>query len=237
MRRRDPRQRGAWHAACSTSHMQHDTFTPLASRRSVSSPCSVSRRSCERRRRNVHSDGHRQHARRRRRVRAGDRRRRRFAADADRDALMAAIKQGGTDAVRSLLATRPTIGVAAARRRSVPPSSTSYAARLAEWSADHAVTAEPIVFVGAGLPGAPAKRGLRSGSGDASRCRRPDRVTASWCRPRRSGSTRTARSTPKDYSDVVVRLVERRSSSSATADGCRHFLDPLERSLRSVVRR
>ena len=86
----------------------------------------------------------------------------RFATDADRDALKAALARGGTMAARQWLATRGDVGTVqvSARRTAI-----KFASRLTT-AAGHLitiVTAEPIVFLGAGLPDAKPRAGYDLG--------------------------------------------------------------------------
>lgn len=84
-----------------------------------------------------------------------------FATDAERDALVAAVKQGGT-AARDLLAARPDAGSIEAG-----PTTTAikyaYARTVGSGRLITAVTAEPIHFVGGDLPGAKPKTGYDLG--------------------------------------------------------------------------
>jgi hypothetical protein len=86
----------------------------------------------------------------------------RFSTDADRDAVMAAIKKGGTDSVRSLLLTRPPIGTVR-----VGKANTSikyvYERATPEGRLITAVTGSVIGFVGSGAPGAKPKSGFYLG--------------------------------------------------------------------------
>ena len=86
----------------------------------------------------------------------------RFSTDADREALKAALVQGGTAAARALLATRDDLGTiqVGGHRTAI-----KFAYRLTT-AAGHLVTlvtGESIVFLGAGLPGAPHTRGFDLG--------------------------------------------------------------------------
>jgi len=86
----------------------------------------------------------------------------RLSTDADRDELMAALKKGGTEAVRSLLLKKPVIGSV-----QIGQSNTAIKYAYARTTPDGrlitAVTDVPIAFVGAGLPGAQPKAGFDLG--------------------------------------------------------------------------
>lgn len=86
----------------------------------------------------------------------------RFSTDGDRDAVMAALKKGGTDGVHGLLLTRPPIGTV-----KVGDSVTSikyvYERATADGRLITAVTGVPIAYIGAGAPGAPLKSGVYLG--------------------------------------------------------------------------
>jgi len=86
----------------------------------------------------------------------------RFSTDGERDELMAALKKGGTAAVRDLLAGRAQIG-------SVQVGGTNtaikyvYARAMGDGRLITAVTGSPIAFIGAGLPGAKPTTGFDLG--------------------------------------------------------------------------
>jgi hypothetical protein len=86
----------------------------------------------------------------------------RFSTDADRDAVMAALKKGGSDSVRSLLLTRPSIGTV-----KVGTSTTAikyvYERAMPDGRLVTAVTSSAIGFTGAGAPGARPKSGVYLG--------------------------------------------------------------------------
>jgi hypothetical protein len=86
----------------------------------------------------------------------------RFATDAERDALVAAVKSGGTSAARDLLAKRSDAGSIQLGARRVPIkyaySRTTGSGRLITL-----ITAEPVVFVGAGVPDSKPKAGYDLG--------------------------------------------------------------------------
>jgi hypothetical protein len=82
----------------------------------------------------------------------------RFATDDERDALMAVVRKGGTAAAREILAARADVGTIQLGGRH---TAVKYAYRR-ETGAGRlitAITAEPIAFVGAGLPDAKPKAG------------------------------------------------------------------------------
>ena len=86
----------------------------------------------------------------------------RFATDAEREALVSAVKTGSTQAARAWLQKRKDVGTLQIGARRVPIKyahgrSTS-AGRLITIA-----TAEPIVFVGAGVPGAKGTAGYELG--------------------------------------------------------------------------
>lgn len=86
----------------------------------------------------------------------------RFSSDSDRDAMMAAIKSGGTDAVRGLLLTRPPIGTLKLGD-SVTSIKYVYERSTPEGRLITAVTGSVIAYVGAAAPGAPVKSGFYLG--------------------------------------------------------------------------
>ncbi len=87
---------------------------------------------------------------------------RRFATDAERDELMAALKQGGTASARALLAARGDVGTVQLGSHKTPIKY-AYARTLGDGRLMTVVTAEPIVFLGAGLPGAKPTTGFDLG--------------------------------------------------------------------------
>lgn len=86
----------------------------------------------------------------------------RFSTDSDRDEILAAIKSGGTDAVRNLLLPRGPIGSVI-----VGTAATSikyaYERVTPEGRLITVVTATPMAYVGGSVPGAPVKYGLYVG--------------------------------------------------------------------------
>jgi len=86
----------------------------------------------------------------------------RFSTDKERDAILAALKDGGTAGVRKLLNTRDQIGSV-----QVGGVSTAlkyiYARTTGGGRLITAVTEKPIAFVGGGVPGAPERAGFDLG--------------------------------------------------------------------------
>ena len=87
---------------------------------------------------------------------------RQFASDADRESLIAAIKSGGTSAGRDLLAKRPNVGTIQLGSRSTPIRY-AYARTTGAGRLITVVTAEPILFVGLGVPDTKPKAGYDLG--------------------------------------------------------------------------
>ena len=86
----------------------------------------------------------------------------RFATDAERDALIAAVKSGGTSAARDLLAKRADAGsIQLGAKRT--PIKYAYARSTGSGRLITLVTSEPVGFVGAGLPDAKPKAGYDLG--------------------------------------------------------------------------
>ena len=85
----------------------------------------------------------------------------RYSTDADRDALVAAVKQGGT-AARDLLAKRDDLGTVQVGGRQTPIKH-AYARSTGGGRLITVVTAVPIVFIGGGLPDAKSKAGFDLG--------------------------------------------------------------------------
>jgi|KBSMisStandDraft_5_1062788.scaffolds.fasta_scaffold815436_1 hypothetical protein len=86
----------------------------------------------------------------------------RLSTDADRDALIAAVKKGGTDSARALLLPRPPIGTVKVGANSTAIKY-AYARPGAGGRVITIVTGSPIAYVGASVPGAPAKSGFYLG--------------------------------------------------------------------------
>jgi hypothetical protein len=86
----------------------------------------------------------------------------RYASDAERDALLAALKQGGTAAARQVLAKREDAGSVQIGGKQTPIKY-AYARSTGSGRLITVVTAEPIVFIGAGLPDAKPKAGSAPG--------------------------------------------------------------------------
>jgi len=77
-----------------------------------------------------------------------------FATDAERDALLAAVKQGGTAAARTLLRTKPDAGKLQLGSRPAGTIKYVYARNTAGGRLLTIITAEPVVLLGSGLPDA-----------------------------------------------------------------------------------
>jgi hypothetical protein len=86
----------------------------------------------------------------------------RFATDAERDALLAAIKKGGTASARDVLSKRADIGSVQLGSSRVPIKY-AYARSTGGGRLITVVTGSPIAFVGSGLPGAAPKQGFDLG--------------------------------------------------------------------------
>jgi hypothetical protein len=86
----------------------------------------------------------------------------RFATDAERDALLAAVKQGGTAAARTLLRGKPDVGTL--QLGSSPATiKYAYARSTAGGRLLTIVTADPIRLLGSGLPDAKPTAGYDLG--------------------------------------------------------------------------
>ena len=85
-----------------------------------------------------------------------------LATDAERDALIAEVKKGGTAAAHAWLSKRPDAGSiqVGARKTSIKYA---YARSMGDGRLLTVATAEPIAFVGAGLPGAKPTTGFLLG--------------------------------------------------------------------------
>jgi hypothetical protein len=118
----------------------------------------------------------------------------RFSTDAERDAVLAALKKGGTEAVRSLLLTHPPIG-------SLKVGNESTVIKYAYARP----TGSPIAFLGAGAPGAKPKDGFYLGLATlqmaASGAGRGELMPATKVRLNDQGAIVT-----EDYSAEVVQL-------------------------------
>jgi hypothetical protein len=128
----------------------------------------------------------------------------RFATDAERDELLAAVTKGGTTAARTLLAARGDAGsVQLGAQRT--PIKYAYARSIGGGRLVTVVTAEPIAFVGGGLPNAPAKAGYDLGlvmlEVAESRAGQGELVPAAKVRVTEQGAIVT-----EDYGSEVVRL-------------------------------
>jgi hypothetical protein len=87
----------------------------------------------------------------------------RFASDAERDALLAAVKKGGTAAARQLLEKGADVGTIELSSRK---TSIKYAYARTLGGGDRLITlitAQPVFFLGAGAPGAKPKEGFDLG--------------------------------------------------------------------------
>jgi hypothetical protein len=84
-----------------------------------------------------------------------------FSTDADRDAVIAAVKKGGT-AARDLLASRPDVGSIQVGTKQTPVKY-AYARTIGRSRLITLVTAEPIHFLGGDLPDAKPKAGYDLG--------------------------------------------------------------------------
>lgn len=84
------------------------------------------------------------------------------ASDADRDALVAAVKSGGTAAAKAWLQKRPDAGTLQVGARRTPIKYV-YVRDLGGDRLITVATAEPIAFVGGGMPGAKSTAGFDLG--------------------------------------------------------------------------
>lgn len=87
---------------------------------------------------------------------------RQFTTDAQRSELMAALKKGGTASARAVLVKRRDIGTVQLGAR-MTPIKFAYARPTGDGRLITVVTAEPLVFLGAGLPGAKPTAGYDLG--------------------------------------------------------------------------
>lgn len=86
----------------------------------------------------------------------------RFSTDGERDALLAAIKQGGTSSARGVLAKRDDVGTVQIGTRQTPIKY-AYARSTGAGRLITVVTAEPMLFLGGGVPDAKPKAGFDLG--------------------------------------------------------------------------
>jgi len=86
----------------------------------------------------------------------------RLATDAERDALLAAVKQGGTAAARTLLRGKPDVGTLQLGSRPATIKY-AYARSVGDGRLLTLITADPIVLLGAGLPEAKPAAGYDLG--------------------------------------------------------------------------
>jgi len=87
---------------------------------------------------------------------------RQFTTDAERSELMAVLKKGGTTAARAELVKRRDIGTVQLGAR-MTPIKFAYPRSTGDGRLITVVTAEPLVFLGAGLPGAKPTSGYELG--------------------------------------------------------------------------
>jgi hypothetical protein len=86
----------------------------------------------------------------------------RFASDAERDALIKAVKTGGTETARQLLAKRQDAGTVKLGAQTAAIKH-AFARSTGDGRLITAITSEPLVFLGAGLPGAKSTAGYNLG--------------------------------------------------------------------------
>lgn len=86
----------------------------------------------------------------------------RYSTDAERDALLASLKKGGTASARELLAKQADLGAVQVGARQTP---IKYAFRRSTGGGQlvTVVTAEPMLFLGGGVPDAKPKSGFDLG--------------------------------------------------------------------------
>jgi len=85
-----------------------------------------------------------------------------LSTDADRDALLAAIKKGGTEAARGQLLTQKPIGTVVIGKQS-SAIKYAYSRPTSGGRLVTIVTGSPIAYIGASLPGAATKNGFYLG--------------------------------------------------------------------------
>jgi hypothetical protein len=127
----------------------------------------------------------------------------RYSTDGERDALLAALKKGGTESARALLVKRDDLGTVQIGARQTPIKH-AYARSTGAGRLITVVTAEPMVFLGGGVPDAKPKTGFDLGlvllDTAASGPGRGELVPATKIRLNADGAIVT-----EDYSgDVVV---------------------------------
>jgi hypothetical protein len=86
----------------------------------------------------------------------------RFSTDTERDELLAALKENGTDGVSRLLLTRPPIGTLTIGNQ-FTAIKYIYARTVGDGRLITAVTGSPIAFIGAAAPGAKPRGGFDLG--------------------------------------------------------------------------
>jgi hypothetical protein len=128
----------------------------------------------------------------------------RYSSDADRDALMAALKKGGSADARQWLQKQGDFGTVQVGARQTPIKY-AYARSSGGGRLITVVTADPIVFIGAGLPETKPKTGFDLGlvmlETAASGPGRGELVPATKIRLNADGAIVT-----EDYSGEVVTL-------------------------------
>jgi hypothetical protein len=85
-----------------------------------------------------------------------------LATDAERDELVAAVKQGGTQAAQAWLSKRPDVGSLQVGARRTPIKYI-YRRAMGDGRLLTIATAEPVAFVGGGVPGAKSTAGYLLG--------------------------------------------------------------------------
>jgi hypothetical protein len=85
-----------------------------------------------------------------------------YSSDAERDALLAAVKSGGTESARKVLEKRAKIGSVKVGSSEVAVQH-AYARNVGDGRLITVVTNSPIVFIGAGKPGAKPTAGFDLG--------------------------------------------------------------------------
>jgi hypothetical protein len=85
-----------------------------------------------------------------------------FASDAERAALIKALKSGGTEGARQVLAKRQDAGTVKLGAQTAAVKH-AFVRTIADGRLITAITSEPLVFLGAGLPGAKSTAGYNLG--------------------------------------------------------------------------
>ena len=86
----------------------------------------------------------------------------RFATDKERDALLDAIRKGGTDGARMMLTKQPDAGTLQLGSRTTTVKY-AYVRSMGSGRLITAITGDPIVFIGAGVPDAKPTKGYSLG--------------------------------------------------------------------------